>query len=116
MSPIVERIQLLFINNNQTPAHVFEKLGMPKNALSIWKTGKAKPSSDAIIKLACYFNVSTDYLLIGVEKYDKLSSDEVDWLNLYKQLSSSDDSVRNECIGFVKGYIARENFFLNENK
>ena len=90
MSPIVERIQLLFINSNQTPAHVFEKLGMPKNALSIWKTGRAKPSSDAIIKLAYHFNVSTDYLLTGVEKYDNLSSDEVDWLNLYKQLSPSD--------------------------
>jgi len=33
--------------------------------------GRQKPSTDAIIKLAKYFGVSTDYLLTGEELYIK---------------------------------------------
>lgn len=198
MSPTVERIQALIKQNNDIPTHIFMKLGIPKNALSVWKKGAANPSVDAllkisnhynvtldylvkgidtndldvcnektyctdtsintsqenldsvierilelvdksglkdkeilkkmdisnssmisdwrtgrsksptiqnIVKFASFFNVSTDYLLTGQKKYDYLSQKELEWLELYKQLSLADESVRNECIGFVKGYI-----------
>ena len=32
-----------------------------------WKNGKAKPSANALQKIATYFNVSVDYLLTGKE-------------------------------------------------
>ena len=38
-------------------------LGFDSGAVSNWKKGRAKPGTDAIIKIAEYFNVTTDYLL-----------------------------------------------------
>ena len=148
MSPTVERIQILIQEHNDIPTHIFSKLGLPKNALSVWKTGKANPSVDALIKISDYYNVSIDYLVKGTDKQlYKLSQNELEWLNackqisyndqnfnelsqnelnsiinrilelidkndkelewleLYKQLSLADEPIRNECIGFVKGYI-----------
>ena len=40
-----------------------KEIGLPKNAVSEWRSGKAKPSTDAVVKIANYFNVSTDFLL-----------------------------------------------------
>jgi transcriptional regulator with XRE-family HTH domain len=40
-----------------------ENVGINHNAVTDWKNGKSKPGTDAIVKMAEYFNVSTDYLL-----------------------------------------------------
>ena len=40
-----------------------KETGLPKNAVSEWRSGKAKPGTDAVVKIADYFNVSTDFLL-----------------------------------------------------
>ena len=205
MSPTVERIQMLIKQHNDIPTHIFIKLGIPKNALSIWKTGKANPSVDALVKIsnhynvsldylikgidnkqsdihkknsyyteaqvntsqenmgcvidrilelidksglkdkeilkkmdisnlsiisdwrtgrsksptiqnvvkfAAFFGVSTDYLLTGKEEYNSLTKEELEWLELYKQLSLADEHIRDECIGFVKGYIKRGDYKL----
>jgi len=45
--------------------HFATELGISKNAISEWKSGKAKPSTDAVVKIANYFDVTTDYLLTG---------------------------------------------------
>lgn len=107
MSPTVERIQELFKQHNDTPTRVLEQLGLPRNALSVWRSERANPSVEALIKLSNYFNVSLDYLVTGYEKYNDLSEDEIEWLKLYKQLSQGDLQTKAECIGFVKGYIKR---------
>lgn len=102
MSPVVERIQALFTDNAEKPAQVFHKLGIPKNALSIWKTGKANPSSDAIVKISDYFSVSTDYLLTGKLQSSDLYSDEIELLQLYRTLpNAGKEGVR----GYIKGYL-----------
>lgn len=109
MNPIVERIQNLFIQNHAIPAQVFYNLGIPKNALSIWKTGKAKPSTDAIIKIASYFNVSTDFLLTGKTHSSELCQSEQDLLCSFRSLP---DSGKEKVKGYIEGYIAA----LNDKK
>lgn len=46
------------------------------STVSAWEVGKAQPSYDVLIKLAEYFNVTTDYLLgfnqDDLDKIDKL--------------------------------------------
>ena len=94
----VERIQELINMNNESAAPLMKKLGMS--------------STEAIIKIAKYFNVSTDYLLLENEIQDNnflISKEEQEWLDLYKQLSHADSHIKDECIGFVKGYIERGN-------
>lgn len=59
----IERI-LNLMNDQNINAHQLEKSnGLAVSSIQAWKSGKAKPSADALTKLADYFNVSTDYLL-----------------------------------------------------
>ena len=106
----IERIQKLINMNNESAAPLMKKLGLSSTSFSDWKRKKANPSTEAIVKIAKYFNVSTDYLLLENENPNKnfyISKDEEEWLDLYRQLSLTDSHNKSECIGFVKGYIAR---------
>lgn len=59
----IEKIDILIINSNRSASSIFKELQIPHNALTEWKKGKAKPSVDALVKIADYFNVSLDYLV-----------------------------------------------------
>jgi len=50
-----------------TASELTKEIGLNHSAVSDWKKGKAKPNTDAVIKLATYFGVSTDYILKGEE-------------------------------------------------
>lgn len=108
METIVDRIQKLIENHNEKAAPLMKKIGLASNSVSDWKRGKAKPSSDAIIKIAKYFNVSTDYLLLGKEyaptKID-FTANEIQLIQLYSNLNELD---QRECIGFIKGMLYKE--------
>lgn len=55
------------ISRNINAKQLTSLLELSNSAITDWKKGKAKPSSDAVIKLAEYFGVSTDYILLGKE-------------------------------------------------
>ncbi|MDL2224645.1 helix-turn-helix domain-containing protein [Eubacteriales bacterium OttesenSCG-928-M02] len=57
-----DRLQAICESNNTTPTTVAKELGFGNSTATSWKNG-AKPSAEAVTKLANYFNVSTDYLL-----------------------------------------------------
>lgn len=59
----VEKIIKLMNDHNVTAASITKELGLNHSAIDNWKSGKAKPSADALSKLADYFDVSVDYLL-----------------------------------------------------
>ena len=60
---MIERIMILMEERGVNGKQLTTELELAQSTLSEWKKGKAKPSHDAIIKLADYFGVSTDYLL-----------------------------------------------------
>lgn len=55
--------------------------------ISDWKSGKSSPKPDAIIKIAEYLNVSTDYLLGKETETVTLSPKQQKVLDLYNSLS-----------------------------
>lgn len=59
----IQRINALFEAKGQSNRSILLELGFSPTALAEWNRGKAKPTVDAIIKIANYFGVSTDYLL-----------------------------------------------------
>ena len=59
----VEKILNLVAQSGETNSCIEKKLGLSNASFHAWKNGKAKPSTDAIIKIARYFNVTSDYLL-----------------------------------------------------
>ena len=60
----IDRLQSLLDKNNLTHKEIEEKTGV-KN-ISHYKSGRVKPSFDAIVSLSDFFEVSTDWLLKGV--------------------------------------------------
>ena len=48
-----------------TQEELAEALNVSLEHLSKMERGKRKPSIDLIVAMACYFHVSTDYLLMG---------------------------------------------------
>lgn len=65
---MIDRIIKLIEENGITAKKLTSDLEISSSSVSDWKKGKGKPSAEAIIKLANYFNVSTDYILLGKNK------------------------------------------------
>lgn len=63
MTKTVERIIQLFNSDNRSIRSILLDIGFSETALSEWKREKSKPTTEALTKIAKYFNVTTDYLL-----------------------------------------------------
>jgi len=108
MTPF-EKIDKLIKENNEVAVPLMRKLGLTPQIYSNWKRGKASPSTDAIVKIAEYFNVSTDYILTEKETANEiksLSPTEQTMLNCFRGLKTSEQS---ECIDFC-------NYLLSKHK
>ena len=58
-----DRLKELRKELNLTQEEFAQKIGYTRTAISAWEIGRNEPSNDDMVKLANYFNVSTDYLL-----------------------------------------------------
>lgn len=63
MEKFVERLKYLRLEKGVSQAQLAIDTGLTISAISKWENGKRIPSALAIIILAKYFNVTTDYLL-----------------------------------------------------
>lgn len=63
MSNFTDRIQLLKINKKLLQKEIAEAVGISVRTYQRYETGERTPDTDTLIKLADYFDVSTDYLL-----------------------------------------------------
>lgn len=65
--PLIARMEELCKKQNITITALCGMLGISRASVSDYKMGRSRSlSSDTVIKIAEYFNVSTDYLLRGV--------------------------------------------------
>ena len=74
---------------NTTVTAALKAIGIGTANGTYWKNGSV-PSSDIVIKLAEFLNVSTDYLLMGQSPSFSLSDSEKELINLFKSLSDED--------------------------
>ena len=58
-----ENIKKLRLAQNISQVELGKSLGVPKQCISNWENDNILPSIEMLIKIAKYFNVSTDYLL-----------------------------------------------------
>lgn len=102
------RFQELLRESNTTKSQVALKTNIPLQTICNWFERGSQPAADKIIKLADFFEVSTDYLLgrsndIGiVEVQNELTKDQRELLNLYNQMSFQD---KNQLLGFAKALV-----------
>jgi len=70
-----DRIRIVRHERNMTQADLASAMGKSESAIRMWETDRSKPDCDTLIKLADYFNCSTDYLL-GLSEYKTVQDKE----------------------------------------
>ena len=60
---ISTRIKELRNENNLSQQNLAKQIGVSQKAIDFWEKGINEPKASYIIKLAKFFNVSSDYLL-----------------------------------------------------
>ncbi|WDV44545.1 helix-turn-helix transcriptional regulator [Clostridiaceae bacterium M8S5] len=72
---ISERIKQLRKDRNITQSVLANHIGVSTSIIGMYETNARKPSYEALLKIANYFNVATDYLM-GNDLYDANSAEE----------------------------------------
>lgn len=88
------RLSTLRKAQGMTQEEMAEALNISLEHLSKMERGKRKPSIDLIIAMACYFHVSTDYLLMGKD-HDMVDS-RTKLLDVVTQLTEIAKSLYGE--------------------
>lgn len=86
---IINRIRTLREDRDLRQIDVSNATGIDQKTLSNYETGKTNPDSFAIIKLAEFFNVTTDHLL-GVSEENFYNKD-----NLISSLEQIEKTIEN---------------------
>ena len=73
-------------------------LGVSRSTVAMWENGLSQPDNDTLIRIANYFNVSTDYLLGAKEKPPFLKGDDARLLKDYHRLSEKKQQVVKDLI------------------
>ena len=85
---MINRIMSLMKQNNINAKELEVNSGLPNGSINAWKNSRGKPSADALIKLSNYLNVSTDYLLKGIESDHTLDNLDLELLHLFRSLDA----------------------------
>jgi len=96
MAEVKNRIRDLREDADLRQIDVSNATGIDQKTLSNYETGKTNPDSYSIIKLAAFFNVTTDYLL-GYSSSNLRSNEDV-----LKVLSNIEENIKNIKLYFSK--------------
>lgn len=75
---MADRIQTLRKNKGISQEELADKIGVSRQAVSKWESEQSSPDIEKIILLSDYFDVTTDYLLKGIEPIADDSKKEAD--------------------------------------
>ena len=101
---MMERLSELRKARGITQQRVAVDLGMEQTSISAYEVGKYFPTVDALVKLADYFNVSTDYLLGLTDAKPRLAGPMDDATRYAASLFASLPGVyRERAIGYLEG-------------
>ena len=68
----IKHLRQLREENRLTQSELAKRLGITRSSVNAWEMGISVPSTQYIVELAKFFNVSTDYLL-GMEETASVS-------------------------------------------
>lgn len=111
-----DRISLKIKQLELKQIEVSAKIGISKNALSNYISGKRLPDTLAIYKLAKFFSVSIEWLLTGIHsevEVQKNTSDEEDLLSLFRKLPYKEQL---KAIGYLESKVDDLNSLNKKDK
>lgn len=101
-----ERFYSLCLRNGKRPNPVGKEIGLSSGIISKWKNGGI-PNGETLMKLARYFNVSTDYLL-GLSSYIQINGELVEMeytdIELRKKIEENADMLDNKGLKKLADY------------
>ena len=109
---IGERIKILRKEKNWNQAELGAKIGLGDRAVSSIEKGINAPSAEIVIKLSEIFEVSTDYLLKGIETERTISESEQEILEVLRRDEAMTSAVmefakvKKKAISFTRSYAA----------
>lgn len=86
---MADRIQGLRKAKGFSQEELADKVGVSRQAVSKWESGQSVPEVDKIILLSQYFNVTTDYILKGVEENKNSAENKNDFTSKTLYISST---------------------------
>ena len=109
------RIRALRKNkNNLSQAKLAAIMELTSASMSSIELGKSNPTSDLIIKLSQFFEVSTDYLLTGKQETKEISAEEREILDVLRKDEAMTDAVmevakvKKKAISYLGSYAAMD--------
>jgi transcriptional regulator with XRE-family HTH domain len=110
---IIDKIIELMNEKNVKASVLSLKLGLNKNAISDWKRNIAKPSTEAIAKIARYFDVSADYLLgLTDNPTPAQTPSEPSQIQTLFDMLNRDNQV--SALGYIEGMLSEQGYTHNE--
>lgn len=100
---MLDIIQQLCDTKNMRISHLEKAVGFGNGTIGRWD--ERMPSIDRVQKVADYFNVSLDYLVGRETPEPKLTADETELLQLFRQMS---DKERQRLIGRAETIVEQE--------
>lgn len=101
-----ERFYSLCLRNGKKPNPVGKEIGLSSGIISKWKNGGI-PNGETLMKLARYFNVSTDYLL-GLSPYIQINGElvEMEYTDheLIRQIETNSKKLSNKGLNKLADY------------
>lgn len=96
------RIRALRVKNKMTQAQLGEILGIKARTMSDIENGTSNPTVSQIEKLSKFFNVTSDYLLFGIENIEPIERD-------FLKIIRTDNKVYEALAGMLnsKNYFER---------
>ncbi|MCK5728550.1 MAG: helix-turn-helix transcriptional regulator [Methylococcales bacterium] len=98
--------------NNLSQAKLAAIMELTSASMSSIELGKSNPTSDLIIKLSQFFDVSTDYLLTGKKETQEISEQEREILNVLREDQAMTNAmievanVKKKAINYLGSYVA----------
>ena len=104
-----KRIKYLREKNSLEAQKLAQDLQVGKSTLSNWENDRRTPDLETLKKIANYFNVSTDYLLLGDEANIKDSKDYFEII-----LNKTSDILSPEKISYLNNFTDIEREYINK--
>ena len=76
-------LKIIRTKHNLTQQELAIKLGVSREAISLYESNRRDPSLDMLRKLSSFFNVSIDYLINGEEFVPKNDNNKKLLLNIF---------------------------------
>lgn len=96
------RLSELREEKNMTQSELAFELGISRESITRYETGKRSINSDVLNAYAKFFDVSADYIMYGVGKKMKMHGEYQDLMNMLVKVP---DNKKEIVYGMIKGML-----------